>query len=85
MPDLLDPKQSGDRVDRPRTKGTVVNKDQLKGKVKQGEGKAQEAWGDTKEKADDLWDDAKRKASDRDKDDDESAERAPQPGSTPDR
>ena len=61
-----------------------MNEDQVEGKVKQGEGKAQEAWGDTKEKADDLWDEAKRKLEG-DEDDDDASKRAPQPGSTPDR
>jgi uncharacterized protein YjbJ (UPF0337 family) len=40
-----------------------VNKDQAKGKLKQGEGKAQETWGDAKDKADDMVDDLKDKAS----------------------
>ena len=32
-----------------------MNEDQAKGKAKQTEGQAQEAWGDVKEKADDAW------------------------------
>ena len=38
--------------------------DRLEGKAKQAEGKAQEGWGDVKEKADDTWDEAKDKADD---------------------
>ena len=41
--------------------------DKTKGKIKQGEGKAQEMWGDLKEKADE----AKDKVEDRFDDDDE--------------
>ena len=38
--------------------------DRLEGKAKQAEGKAQEGWGDLKDKAGDAWDEAKDKADD---------------------
>ena len=41
-----------------------MNDDQVKGTVKQAEGKAQAGWGDAKEKGGDALDDAKEKASD---------------------
>jgi hypothetical protein len=47
----------------PIEKEHAVNDDQLKGKIKQGEGKAQEKWGDAKEKVDDLLDDLEDKTS----------------------
>jgi uncharacterized protein YjbJ (UPF0337 family) len=38
--------------------------DRLEGKAKQAEGKAQEGWGDLKDKTGDAWDEAKDKADD---------------------
>jgi uncharacterized protein YjbJ (UPF0337 family) len=46
-----------------------VDDDRIKGKTKQAEGEAQEAWGEAKDKARDLWDDAKD-ALDREEQDD---------------
>jgi uncharacterized protein YjbJ (UPF0337 family) len=42
-------------------RGALVNSDHAKGKLKETEGKAQQAWGDVKEKADDLGDAASEK------------------------
>ena len=47
-----------------KTKGDVVNEDQVKGTAKQAEGEAQESWGDAKDNAGDAVDDVKEKAGD---------------------
>ena len=57
----------------------LVNEDQAKGKLKQGQGELQERWGDAKEKADDLWDELKDEI---DGDEDEDAERDSRPGTS---
>jgi len=42
----------------------LVDKDRVKGKEKELEGKTQQSWGKAKDKARDTWDDAKDKADD---------------------
>ncbi len=52
-----------------------MDKDRVEGKGKQMEGKAQETWGEAKDKARGAWDDAKDKAGDLQ--DDRDREREP--------